>query len=197
MCFQITVDTTTGEVSVVNVETGEVKEVKTKKTTTKKKKEEESSDPQITLESNKYILNTAAVNLLQVEPDDRLCIKYKKVGKTVIPVIGTEAAFKTGGGNKLTKTNTVSCRGKANEELSTYGTVFTLSENPDGSGTFILTGDKVDQAPVVSDEAVEVEDEDIRKDLEQIEDSIESGSEEPTDTKEVDGDELDNILNDL
>lgn len=195
--FQVSVDTTTGEISVVNVETGEVKEVKTKKTTSKKKKEEESSEPQLILEDNKYCLNTAAVELLGVEPDDRLCIKYKKIGKTAVPVIGTEEVFRTKGGNKLTKTNTVSCRGKANEELSTYGTVFTLSENPDGSGTFILTGDKAPETPVVHDEAVDTEDEDIREDLEKIGDSISTDSEEPVDEEEVNSDELDDILKDL
>jgi hypothetical protein len=195
--FQVSVDTTTGEISVVNVETGEVKEVKAKKTTSKKKKEEESSEPQLILEDNKYCLNTAAVELLGVEPDDRLCIKYKKIGKAAVPVIGTEEVFKTKGGNKLTKTNTVSCRGKANEELATYGTVFTLSENPDGSGTFILTGDKAPETPVVHDEAVDTEDEDIRKDLEEIGDSISTDSEEPVDEEEVDSDELDDILKDL
>lgn len=195
--FQVSVDTTTGEISVVNVETGEVKEVKAKKTTSKKKKEEESSEPQLILEDNKYCLNTAAVELLGVEPDDRLCIKYKKIGKAAVPVIGTEEVFKTKGGNKLTKTNTVSCRGKANEELATYGTVFTLSENPDGSGTFILTGDKAPETPVVHDEAVDTEDEDIRKDLEEIGDSISTDSEEPVDEEEVNSDELDDILKDL
>ena len=195
--FQVSVDTTTGEISVVNVETGEVKEVKAKKTTSKKKKEEESSEPQLILEDNKYCLNTAAVELLGVEPDDRLCIKYKKIGKTAVPVIGTEEVFKTKGGNKLTKTNTVSCRGKANEELATYGTIFTLSENPDGSGTFILTGDKAPETPVVHDEAVDTEDEDIRKDLEEIGDSISTDSEEPVDEEEVNSDELDDILKDL
>lgn len=195
--FQVSVDTTTGEIAVVNVETGEVKEVKAKKTTSKKKKEEESSEPQLILEDNKYCLNTAAVELLGVEPDDRLCIKYKKIGKTAVPVIGTEEVFKTKGGNKLTKTNTVSCRGKANEELSSYGTVFTLSENSDGSGTFILTGDKAPETPVVHDEAVDTEDEDIRKDLEEIGDSVSTSSEEPVDEEEVDSDELDDILKDL
>lgn len=196
--FQITVDTTTGEVEVVNTETGEVKETKTKKTTSKKSKKEESKEPQLILEDNKYSLNTAAVELLGVEPEDRLCIKYKKIGKKAVPVIGTEDAFNTKGGNKLTKTNTVSCRGKANEELSTYGTVFTLSENPDGTGTFILTGDKAPETPVVTDEAVDTEDEDIRKDLEEIGDSINTDpNESEDDTEEVDSDELDTILNSL
>lgn len=195
LTFQITVDTATGEVTVVNTETGEVKETKTKKTTTKKSKKEESSEPQLILEDNKYSLNTAAVELLGVEPEDRLCIKYKKIGKKAVPVIGTEEVFKTKGGNKLTKTNTVSCRGKANEELSTYGTVFTLSENPDGSGTFILSGDKAPETPVVADEAVDTEDEDIREDLEKIGDSIDT--DEESDVEDVDSDELDKILNDL
>lgn len=197
LTFQITVDTATGEVEVVNTETGEVKEVKTKKTTSKKSKKEESSEPQLTLEENKYCLNQAAVDLLGVEPEDRLCIKYKKIGKKAVPVIGTEEVFKTKGGNKLTKTNTVSCRGKANEELSTYGTVFTLTENPDGTGTFILTGDKAPETPVVADEAVDIEDEDIRKDLEEIGDSVATGSDAPEDEEEVEADELDDILNNL
>lgn len=189
--FQLSVDTTTGEVTVVNTETGEIKETKVAKSSPKKKKDE-SSEPQLILEDNKYSLNTAAVTLMGVQPEDRLCIKYKKVGKTTIPVIGTEEAFKTKGGNKLTKTFTVSCRGKANDELSTHGTIFTLSENSDGSGTFVLTGDK-EKAPVetIVDDAVDTEDEDIVADLQEIGDSVD------TDATEIDGDELDNLLNDL
>lgn len=103
--FIISVDTTTGEFEVVNSETGEIKKVdlpKEKKSSSKKTtKKDENPNPTLTLEENKYILNSAAVELLEVEPEDRLDIKYEKQGKgDLIPVIGTNEAFGTKAGKK-------------------------------------------------------------------------------------------------
>ena len=108
----------------INTDTGEILETKLikrsidkpetaipKKKASKSKKEEIST-PQLILEDNKYCLNTAAVELMQVGPDSKLDIKYEKRGNTMVPVIGTDEVFKTKGGNKLTKSNTVACRGR-------------------------------------------------------------------------------------
>lgn len=159
------VDIETGETVCVSREVinDDLKKEKKATSTTKKPKKEKNENPNpcITLEDNKYILNAAAVELLGVEPEDRLDIKYEKQGKgMMIPVIGTNEAFGTKGGNKLTKGFSVSCRGKANEELSKYGSIFTITPHPNKEDLFILSGDKqpssvqevVDENVVVDDE---------------------------------------------
>lgn len=162
------VDIETGETVCVSREVINDDLKKEKKTTTStkkpKKEKEENPTPTITLEDNKYILNTAAVELLNVEPEDRLDVKYEKQGKgLMIPVIGTNEAFGTKGGNKLTKGFSVSCRGKANEELSKYGSVFTIIPHPNKDGLFILCGDKKpNPAPEIVDENVVIEDEPVK-----------------------------------
>ena len=88
----------------VTVDTASEKKSSTRKTSTKV---DANPDPIITLDPNKLILTQGAVDLLQVCPDCRVDIKYKKKDKTSVPVIGTDTAFGTKGGNKLTKTNTV------------------------------------------------------------------------------------------
>lgn len=102
LTFNLVVDTSTGEFEVINTETGETKSVKaeTKKRTSSKKKKDDDPTPKITLEDNKYCLNSAAVDLMGVEPDDRLDIKMEKQGKLLIPIIGTNEAFGTKAGKK-------------------------------------------------------------------------------------------------
>lgn len=125
----------------VDPETGECFSLtsSSKKVSSKKAKLEESTDPQLTLLDNKYSLNSAAVELLGVQPDDRIDIKFEKAG----PVIGTDENFGTKTGNRLTKTFTVSYRGKANQELAVYGTVFSIVPHTSKIGLFSLIGDKV------------------------------------------------------
>lgn len=148
-------DTETGDIKVVDREVINDDIKPAKKTATKKKSSKnESSEPQIILEENKYTLNSAAVELMGVEPDDRLDIKFEKSGKSFIPIIGTNESFGTKAGNRLTKTFTVSCRGKANEELSKYGSIFTLEAHSTKEGIFIMRGDAT---PEIEEEATEVE----------------------------------------
>lgn len=152
-----------------------VKEEAKKKTTSKKKtgmseEEEESSEPLLKLESNKYILNAAAANLLGVSPEDRLDIKYEKVDTILFPIIGSCDSFGTKGGNKLTNSYTVSCRGKAQEMLAKYGTVFSFTnhKNKKGEtlpGLFVLIGDSPLPVQEVKDNNVVIEDEEGVSDL--------------------------------
>lgn len=104
--------------------------------------ESESSEPIIILDSNKYILNQAAADLLEVNYEDRLEIKYKKIGSLIFPVIGKNEVFGTQGGNKLTKSLTISYRGKNNETLAEYGDRFTLSAFTEIPGVFTMCGNK-------------------------------------------------------
>lgn len=167
LTFNLIVDTSTGEFEVINTETGETKSVKveTKKKTSTRKKKDDDPTPKITLEDNKYSLNSAAVELMGVEPEDRLDIKMEKQGKNLIPIIGNDLIFKTHQGNRVTKSFTVSCRGKANDELSKYGSVFVIEPHPKKDGLFIMKGDKDVPEPPTADENVEIpEDENLPMD---------------------------------
>ena len=126
-CIKRTVDKTNFEVS--------------EKKTAKKKVVEDNSSPQLTLEDNKYRLNTAAIELMGVSAESKIDIKYEKQGKSMIPVIGTDEAFGTRGGNRLSKSNTVACRGSKHEELVKYGNIFQIIPHDSKAGLFILKGD--------------------------------------------------------
>lgn len=170
--YQVTVDTETGEMTTkcikrtIDKSNFEVSDAASKKAS-KKTKKEESIEPELTLEDNKYCLNSAAIELMDITPNNKLDIKYEKNGNTMVPVIGTDEAFGTKGGNKLTKSNTVACRGSKNEELSKYGRVFKLIPHGTKDGLFILIGDST---PIVSpngDENIAIEevDEDLPLDM--------------------------------
>lgn len=58
--------------------------------------------------------------------------------------------------NKLTKTNTISFRGAANEKLSEFGTTFKLEPSED-EGIFYLKGDKVINP--IPDDSIDIESE--------------------------------------
>ncbi len=150
LTFNLSIDTTTGKFEIVNTSTGEVKTVSVPKKSSKKIKDE-STNPQLILMDNKYGLNSAAIKLLNVQPDDRLDIKYE--GSSLVPVIGKDEAFGTKCGNKLTKGYTVSYRGNANKVLSKYGSVFDIVPHPSLEGLFILKGDK-EPDPISGDENV-------------------------------------------
>lgn len=155
--FFITIDTDTQEFEVVNKSTGETKTlpIQTKKVI-KRKEVIESDIPELTLSDNKYTLNSKAIELMQVEPDMRLDIKFDSNGN---PVIGTDNAFGTpGAGNVLTKSNTVRYSGKNNVRLAEFGTIFKIENHPIKEGIFTLVGDKPIMNPV-QDDKVEIPDE--------------------------------------
>lgn len=157
--FQLCYDDEAGKWVALNKETGEVREftAATKKTTTKKKKEDENPNPQVILEDNKYSLNSAAVALMNLEPDMKLCIKMKKIDGSMLPIIGTNTAFKVKDANRVTQKFTVACRGANHDALANYGTIFDLEPNPELEGTFIMRGDKG---------SIIVNDDNIAKDVE-------------------------------
>jgi hypothetical protein len=157
------VNETTGEIKFIGKEEITVDSASTKasKSSTKKttsSKVDENPEPLITLEANKLVLTKGAVDALNPCEDCRIDIKYKKKDKKLVPVIGTDAAFGTKAGNKLTKTNTVSYRGAANDKLAAYGTVFRL-EPTEEDGIFYLIGDKNPKEPEAPEELVDIESE--------------------------------------
>ena len=157
------VDETTGEIKFIGKEEITVDSAGTKstsKSSTKKStsKVDDNPEPLITLEANKLVLTKGAVEALDPCEDCRIDIKYKKKDKKLVPVIGTDAAFGTKAGNKLTKTNTVSYRGAANDKLAAYGTIFKL-EPTEEEGIFYMIGDKNPKEPEAPKELVDIESE--------------------------------------
>ena len=152
--FHYNVDENTGEITFIGKEEITVDTATSTKRQAKPVKVEANIEPLITLDSNMLVLTTGAVDMMKICPDCRVDIKYKKKDKVSVPVIGTDAAFGTKGGNKLTKTNTVSFRGSANEKLAEYGSVFKLEPSED-EGIFYLIGDKMNKP--IEDEAIDIE----------------------------------------
>lgn len=148
----------------VNVDTGEILETrlidrniskpesKVVKTPKKKTVQNDGEEPKLILEENKYRLTSAAVSLMGLNEDSKLVIKYENNGYGSVPVIGTNTVFSISSGNKLTKSNTVACRGSNRDELAKHGTEFTLVPHPSKEGIFILdSGEKQIDQPIGDD----------------------------------------------
>lgn len=101
-------------------------------------KDDGSTEPIVILEENKLVLNSKAVEVLGAEWEDRISVIYQKHEDKLVPVIGKDEVFGCKSGNKLTKSKTVSCRGKANTKLAEHGTEFKLI--PLNNDTFIMDG---------------------------------------------------------
>lgn len=153
----------------VNIDTGEILEtklidrsigksdLKVVKTPKKKTVQDEGEEPKLILEENKYRLTGAAISLMGLDEDSKLVIKYEDTKSGSVPIIGTNVAFGISSGNKLTKSNTVACRGNNREELAKHGIEFTLVPHPSKENLFILhSGEKqIDQ--IIEDDNVKVE----------------------------------------
>lgn len=153
--FEFDVDTQT--VSKLNcfVDGVESKKKTTTKASTKSKETTLEEKPMITLETNKYQFNNRAVSDMELAWEDRIVIKYEKLdgAKIPTPIIGKDEAFdEQGTGNKLTKTNSVAYRGKANTILAEYGTEFELVPFKAGRWKLVsVSGGK----PITYEEVVE------------------------------------------
>lgn len=194
--FKLCYDDEAGKFVALNKETGEIRDFvapAAKKTSTRstKKKVDENPNPQLTLEDNKYSLNTAAVELMGLEPEMKLCVKMKKIDGAMMPIIGTNEAFKVKDGNRLTKSFTVACRGANHDALAAYGTVFDLEANPALEGTFILKGDK---GPVIVHDENISESVEIPEDLEGINLSDLGDDTPEVEEGEVDGSMFESLL---
>lgn len=168
----------------LNPETGEIKllskeevtvdtTTETKKTTKKTAvKADTNTEPIVTLDTNKLLLTQGVVDLLQIDEDCRVDVRYERKGSRSLPIIGTDKAFNLKCGNKVTAKLTVSYRGAANEKLAAYGTVFKL-EPTDKEGIFYLVGDKEPEDTKIPEEIINIENELDIEDLSDIEDTLE------------------------
>ena len=147
--YERSVDTDTGEILKTEI----VKTSDTKKAV-KTPIKDSDTEAKVYLEDNKLRLNSLAVELLGVSPDDRLDVQYTNT----YPVIGKSESFgNPEGGTKLTKSYTLSFRGKKSETLQKFGTEFKVVES---EGRFILdSGKPVEE--LKGDENVNIDDLDL------------------------------------
>lgn len=82
----------------------------------------------VTVADNKLVLSKEAVKALGGVAGDRITVNYWTVNsETTFPVIGKSECFgDPTGGNRLTKSNTVSFRGMQKDILLEYGSFFKL-----------------------------------------------------------------------
>ena len=82
----------------------------------------------VTVADNKLVLSKEAVKALGGVAGDRIAVNYWTVdNETTFPVIGKSECFgDSTGGNRLTKSNTVSFRGVQRDILLEYGSFFKL-----------------------------------------------------------------------
>lgn len=155
LTYEMSVDTETGEVLETKLIDRSVN--KPVKATANEAVQDDDKEPKLYLEDNKCRLNSKAVSLMGISPGDKLDIKYDDGKNGSVPVIGTDEAFGTKGGNKLTKSNTIACRGSKNEELSKYGKEFVLAIHPSKVGLFVLTSEEVAVDQLVGDDNVNID----------------------------------------
>ena len=158
LTYEMSVDTETGEVLETKLIDRSVnKPVKAMKATANEAGQDDDKEPKLYLEDNKCRLNSKAISLMGISPGDKLDIKYDDGKNGSVPIIGTDEAFGTKGGNKLTKSNTIACRGSKNEELSKYGKEFVLATHPSKAGLFVLTSEEVAVDQLVGDDNVNID----------------------------------------
>ena len=158
LTYEMSVDTETGEVLETKLIDRSVnKPVKAMKATANEAVQDDDKEPKLYLEDNKCRLNSKAISLMGISPGDKLDIKYDDGKNGSVPIIGTDEAFGTKGGNKLTKSNTIACRGSKNEELSKYGKEFVRAERPSKAGLFVLTSEEVAVDQLVGDDNINID----------------------------------------
>ena len=135
LTYEMSVDTDTGEILATKLIDRSIDN-----SDLVKKSSGDGKEPTLVLESNKYRLNNAAIELLGLDENSKLSIKYIQENNGDLPVIAVDP-----NGNKLSKSHTVACRGRNRDELAKYGEEFTLVPHPSKPGLFILTSDKPEQ----------------------------------------------------
>lgn len=83
---------------------------------------------------NKLKLSKSAIDMLGASANEKITINYWTVdNELTFPVIGKAETFTdSDGGNRLTRSNTISYRGQQRDILLEYGSLFTLEPFKDG-----------------------------------------------------------------
>lgn len=124
--------------------------LKSQKPKTSNKRKTGKNEDIIILEENKLVLTQKLLDILGAEYGDRICIRFSEKDGIYYPIIAKSEVFADPeAGNKLTKSLTVSYKGKQHDELAIYGKEFTFEETGEGSricrliGKIIQADDKV------------------------------------------------------
>lgn len=141
--------------------------------TRKKKNTELEPEALVIREANRLVFNNKCYLDMALSTEDRIIIKYEKVNNKRIPIIGTDSSFnEEGSGNKVTKAQTTSYRGKVNTVLAEYGETFRIkpyseglwelvsNENPDEKtyDTIVEKAEKLDvEITTTDDEKIEID----------------------------------------
>ena len=130
--------------------------------------------PIVEVGENKLIISPEALSLINVNPGDRVSVNYiQKSKELTIPVIGKSELFADqDAGNKLTKSNTVSFKGKQRTILLEYGSIFNLKET-NKKGVYQLISTNEDNSPELTDIEIPAEE------IEEITDNFENLDELP------------------
>lgn len=146
--------------------------IKEDKKSSSKKEEKilENGEATLVLYDNKYKLNEAAKELLNVSAGDRISINYQIVNGINFPIIGPDTVWGCNSGNKLTKANTVSCRGQANELLSKFGQEFNLIPYIKKEGLFTLVSNTCE---IEVDANITLPDDTVSSDLPEKDNTVE------------------------
>lgn len=100
-----------------------------------------AEEPKLVLSDNKFTLNDEAIRLLCVSVGDKIAIVFDSIGR---PMIGSTDSLHIDGGNKLTKSKTVSFRGKMNGQLAKFGSEFIIKEDGEGIGILTSNGEPIE-----------------------------------------------------
>lgn len=117
-----------------NPETNEVSDVKVISNTMpakapKKANKKSSSTSVITLTGSSLKLTAESLELLKVEAGQRVCVRF---ADNKVVIARPDIVGELNGGNLISKSLTVSCRGKASETIAAIGSEFTYSLESDG-----------------------------------------------------------------
>ena len=165
------VDKETGEIITREATLGDFKEVKKSTSTTtrtRKPKDDGDPNPKATLLEGKIQLNNAAMELTGWEAEMKIDIRFNKEGKKITPILLEDLSK----GNRLTKTNTISCRGSKHDNLAEYGTIFDVVPYEGKDGWFKLVGnapEKEDDTVDIPEEIANPSDEDLDVDEDGVE----------------------------
>lgn len=122
--------------------------------------------PIVEVGDSKLIISPEALNLLGAVAGDRISINYiQRSNELTIPVIGKSDLFADReAGNILTKSNTVSFRGKQRTILLEYGSIFELYGSA-RSGVYNLKAVTEDSSPELTSEELKEETVELSEDL--------------------------------
>lgn len=147
--FKVTFEFDETTKSISNLKCEEIK--------SSKPKVNSNGQPIIEVGENKLIISPEAAALIGATAGDRISIAYsQKSNEITIPLIGKSEMFADkDAGNKLTKSNTVSFKGKQRTMLLQYGSIFKLEQS---------TRDQVfDLIAVTEDSSTELASEELKE----------------------------------